>query len=109
MRPTRRRKGNIDTVVNKQDVYLIEVSNSTPLVHTVRQINSVHSVKPYFSSIHFNIIISVTPTSPNWPVPFRISDCNFIYISHLPMLATYSANVIFLDLIILINNEEYKS
>ena len=42
----------------------------------------------YLSQTHFNIILPSTPTSSRRSLPFRFSDCNFIFNSH-PSHASY--------------------
>jgi hypothetical protein len=41
------------------------------------------------------------PTPSKWSVPFRLSNTNFVQISHLPMLATCPTHLILYNLIIL--------
>jgi len=47
---------------------------SPPLVSILSQMNPVHTLSPYFSKIHSNIILSSTHRSSEWFPPFRFSD-----------------------------------
>jgi hypothetical protein len=47
------------------------------------QINPVQTLPPYCLQIHFNIILLSTPRSSEWSLPFRLSNWNFVNISHL--------------------------
>jgi hypothetical protein len=85
------------------------VHKSPPPVPIPIQMNPIHIFPPYFSKIHFNIIISSKPRSSEWSLPFRLPNQNFVRVCHLPMLATCSTHLSRLDLIILIRfGEEYK-
>jgi hypothetical protein len=49
------------------------------------------------------------PRSSEWSLPFRLSNQNFVLISHLPMSVTCPTHLIPLDLItLIISGEEYK-
>jgi hypothetical protein len=63
--------------------------------------NPVHTLSPSFSKIQSNIICPSTSKSWQWSLPFRFSDRNFIYISHLSH-ATCPVHLILIDLITLI-------
>jgi len=41
---------------------------------TLGQRNSIHTLTPYFFTIHFNTILISTSRSPKWSLPFRISN-----------------------------------
>jgi hypothetical protein len=74
----------------------------------LKQINPINILKPYLRKIHFNIIISPTPRSSEWSLPFRLSNQNSICISHLTH-ACYMSHFFILDLtIIIIFREKYK-
>jgi len=45
-------------------------------------------LQPCFPNIHSNIILPSTPRSSDWSLPFRISDQDFVCISHVTMHAT---------------------
>jgi hypothetical protein len=71
--------------------------------------NPFHTFRPYFPQIHSNSIFTSTLGSVKWSLSLRFSDQNFIRISHLPMLSTFHAHLIFLDLMNLITfGESYK-
>jgi len=53
--------------------------NTLPVVHILDQMHPVHTFPPYFPKIYTNIILPSTL----WSLPFRFSDQNFVYISHL--------------------------
>jgi hypothetical protein len=44
---------------------------------------SVPQIPPYFSEIHYNIILPSTPRSSEWSLSFGFSYQDFVYISHL--------------------------
>jgi hypothetical protein len=62
-----------------------------PLVYTYvfqvlpipSQMNTIHTLKPYLSKIHFIIILQSMPRSSKWSLPFRLLNQNFVHISHL--------------------------
>jgi hypothetical protein len=66
---------------------------------TARQINSVHTLLPYFPKIHSNIILPSMPRSYEsfFPLSFPTKTLYEIFIS--PMRATRHAHLIFLNLI----------
>jgi hypothetical protein len=85
------------------------VHKSPPLVPTLNHIHPVHTTTSYFSKIHFIIILASTARSSYWSASFCLSHQNLACIPFLSMLATYTANHILIDLIILIIfEEEYK-
>lgn len=47
------------------------VHNSPPYKRILRQFNTIHHFKYYFSQINFNIIPPSTPTSRKWSLPLR--------------------------------------
>jgi hypothetical protein len=53
------------------------------LVPILSQMNPLHAFPPYFLKIHSNITLPSTPRSSEWCLPFKFSDQNFVYISHL--------------------------
>jgi len=48
------------------------VHNSLPLHHIPRYVNRAHNLIISSSVIHFNIILSSMPTSPQWSVTLRL-------------------------------------
>jgi len=65
------------------------------------QMNSVHILTPQFFKIHFNIILTFTPIYPYWPLPFILSEWNFILIFISAISATCPIHVILFHLITL--------
>jgi hypothetical protein len=53
------------------------VHNSQQLVPILGQINPAYT--HWFFKIYFSIILTTMCVSPKWPVPFRISGCNFVW------------------------------
>jgi hypothetical protein len=43
-----------------------------PMVHTLNQMNPVHSLQFYFPEINFDIILSPIPMIAKWNLPFRL-------------------------------------
>jgi hypothetical protein len=77
-------------------------------VPILSQMNTIHTPKPYFPKIHFNIILLCMPRSSESSSPFRLSNQNFARISrsHCTTCSTY---FILLDLItLIIFGEEYE-
>jgi hypothetical protein len=58
------------------------VHESQSLVPILSQMNPVHKFPPYFPKTHSNIFSS-TPRSSKWSLPFRFSDQNLVFVSHL--------------------------
>jgi len=56
-------------------------------------------LQTHLLKIHFNIILPSTPGSPRWSLSFRFPHQNPVYVSLLPIRATYPAHLILLDLI----------
>jgi hypothetical protein len=60
---------------------------------SVRQQKPVYSLKPYLITVYFNIVFPSTPRSTKWSLPFMFSNWNVVFISILPMLATFPAHL----------------
>jgi hypothetical protein len=60
------------------------VHKSPPLHPILSHMNPVHTITSYFLTNHVNIKLPFIPRSPRWPLPFRFSDRNFVYIPHIP-------------------------
>jgi hypothetical protein len=56
------------------------------------QTNPVHTFPSYFPKTHFNIILTTTPRSSEWSLPFRFLDQNLYTFHTSPMRATFSAS-----------------
>jgi hypothetical protein len=101
---------DIPSIIRNSKFY--RVHNSHLLVPTLSQINPVHTTTPYLFKIHLNTCIIHPPTSWSYSssLAFQLSHKNPICIRLLnPIHATCHAQLIFLDLIILIIlGEEYK-
>jgi len=52
----------------------VPCSQGPPLDPILSQMNPFHIPTPCFINIHFTIILSSTPRSPKWSLPFRFSD-----------------------------------
>jgi len=68
-------------ICNVKDQYLVHISS--PQNPVLKQMNSVHNLRNYFSKIYFNIILPSTPSSFEWSLPFIPSDETSICISHI--------------------------
>lgn len=73
----------------------------TVFTRVLSHINSVHTLKPYFPNMYFNIIIS-KPMSSGWNFSFRRRNQNFVRTCILPLRAAYLTCLTLLDLITLI-------
>jgi len=69
-------------------------------VPNLSQMDPVHTFPPSFLKILSNIILPSTPTSFEWPLPFRFSYQNFV--PFFPMSATCPVHIVVLYLIALI-------
>jgi hypothetical protein len=78
------------------------VHKSPSPVRILSHMSLIEAKKHYFPKTHFSIIISSTPSSSDWSLPFRPSNQNFVCISNLPMRATCNVHLILIDLISLI-------
>jgi len=94
--------------MNPEDSY--RMHKTPPLVLIPSQINVVHTLSPYLPKIHSNIIFLSTPRSSKWPLPFRFSNQNIVYISHLSHALYMPAHLILLYVfaLIIIFGESYK-
>jgi hypothetical protein len=54
-----------------------------PMVPIVSHMHPVHTFPSYFYEIRSNIILTSTPRSSEWSLPFRFHDQNFVCTSHL--------------------------
>jgi hypothetical protein len=57
---------------------------SPPVVPILSQMHPVHTLPTYFLKLHPNIILPFMLRSSKQSLPFRISNQNFVCISHLP-------------------------
>jgi hypothetical protein len=48
------------------------------------QMNPIHTLLPYFPTMHFNIMLPCMPKSSEWSLPFRLYNIHFLFISNLP-------------------------
>jgi len=60
-----------------------DVHKDLLLVPIISQINPVHTLPPYFPTIHSNIILPSMPRSYKWSLSFRFSNQNTVCISQL--------------------------
>jgi hypothetical protein len=51
-------------------------------VPLLNQVHPLHTFPHYFPKIRFIIILSTTPRSSEWSLPFRFSDQNIVWISY---------------------------
>jgi hypothetical protein len=58
------------------------IHKSLPLFHIPRQMNPVHTFKPVYLRSSVTCPPNFTSLS-NWSLPFKFSDWNFVFISHL--------------------------
>jgi len=77
--------------------FLYRFDKNPPPVPTLSHMNPVHNCPPYFPKIHSNIILSSTSRSSECYLTFRISDQNFVHISHPTMRAAWPVHLIPLD------------
>lgn len=57
---------------------------SPPLVPVLIQMNPIHTLQPKFPKIYFDIKLASMPRSSKWSFLFRLSNQNFMRISHIP-------------------------
>jgi hypothetical protein len=67
--------------------------------HSHFQLNSIHVFQPYFSKMHFNIILPSMSRSPKWSLPFRFYDQNSVSIFHLILARCMPQHLTILELI----------
>ena len=81
-----------------------------PPVPILSQLDPVHTPTSHFLKIHFNIILSSTPGSLQWPLSLRFPHQNPIQPLPSPIRVTCPAHLILLDFITrTILGEEYRS
>jgi hypothetical protein len=78
------------------------VHKSTPLVSRLNHIKPVQTIPSWLSNININIIVPPTSRPSKAALSSWLSQWNTTYIPVLPMHATFPANLIILELIILI-------
>jgi hypothetical protein len=59
------------------------IHKSPPLWPILSRINPTDAFPPFLSKIHSNVILPSTPSSSKCFLPFRLSDRNFVCISHV--------------------------
>jgi hypothetical protein len=88
--------------------FYCRVHNIPPLDHILRQINPFHTTPSYFFKIHFNITLLLISRHSFFSF-LLVCHQNPICIQLLLILATFSAYLTLLDLIVLIIlDEEYR-
>jgi hypothetical protein len=71
--------------------------------------STIRTLQPYFPKIDFIVILPYTPRSSEWYLPSRLTNKNFLCISHLCTHATCPARLVRLDfVVVLISDEEFK-
>jgi len=60
------------------------IHKCTPLVPILSQLDAVHTPTFHFLSIHLNIILPPSPSSPKWFLPSKFPHPNPVYASLLP-------------------------